>query len=316
MLDNNKKQEVSVGILFFVGLLLLFLGIFFAKSCNFSASDNLLKIRFPNSGGIQYGEPVVVNGVKRGSVQNVENNNSSVLVSIKLDNYDDIKSDASAKITLLEITGGKKIEIKPGISSEKFNLKNEMIGKTPADLPELVSLIGDVSGDLVSLVKKLDTVASSATSLLADGQVVSDIRNTLSTTNQITQDLKGLISNNTNKIQGAIDNLAILSRDLKVFVDDNKNTLSDIINNADTTLSDTKILISNVENSIKKADELLSNINSMVSDIKTKESLVNKLLYDKEFSLKLDSTLNSLGILVNTIQEHGINVNVRLGSRP
>jgi len=316
MLDNNISKEVKVGIVFFLGLILLIFGLVIGKGFKFSSDSELLKIRFPNSGGLQVGEPVVVNGVKRGSVLKVLNNNSSVLVFAKLDDYSDIKSDAVAKITILEITGGKKVEIFPGKSNELLSIENEMRGETPPDLPELIRLVGEVSGDAVSLVRKLDTIASSGTELFADGKFVEDIKSTLQNANDITASLKSLINDNQSKLQNTIDNLSSLIRDLKGFLNDNKGNLSSIINNADTTLQDSKILIKKLDITVGKADSMLVNINGLVSDIKHKDGLTSKLIYDKDFATRLDSTFVTLFQLIDQIRAYGVNVNVRLGSRP
>jgi len=316
MLDNNISKEVKVGIVFFLGLILLIFGLVIGKGFKFSSDSELLKIRFQNSGGLQVGEPVVVNGVKRGSVLKVLNNNSSVLVFAKLDDYSDIKSDAVAKITILEITGGKKVEIFPGKSNELLSIENEMRGETPPDLPELIRLVGEVSGDAVSLVRKLDTIASSGTELFADGKFVEDIKSTLQNANDITASLKSLINDNQSKLQNTIDNLSSLIRDLKGFLNDNKGNLSSIINNADTTLQDSKILIKKLDITVGKADSMLVNINGLVSDIKHKDGLTSKLIYDKDFATRLDSTFVTLFQLIDQIRAYGVNVNVRLGSRP
>jgi len=316
MLDNNNNKELKVGIVFFLGFIVLFGGIIIGKGFKFSSDDDLLKIRFPNSGGIQPGEPVVVNGVKRGSIDRVTNDNSSVLIFVHLDDYSDLKSDANAKISILEVTGGKKLEIFPGTSNTPFLLSNEMIGNTPPDLAELVALVGSVSGDLISLVKRLDTIATGATGLFADGKLVEDIKITLNNTVELTNSLNSIVNKNKNLIQNTFDDLAIITKDLKSFIQTNKSSLSSIVNNADTTIISVKELISKLEVTVKKADSLLANADGLLTDIKTKDGLVKKIIYDEQFALKLDSTFNSLVDLVQMIKDHGVNVNVRLGSRP
>lgn len=316
MVDNNSNKELKVGIVFFLGFILLFGGILIGKGFNFSSDDDLLKIRFPNSGGIQVGEPVVVNGVKRGSVAKVLNDNSSVLIYVVLDNFDDLKADAKAKISILEVTGGKKLEIFPGTSNELFPMKSEMIGETPPDLAELVALVGSVSGDLVSLVRRLDTIATGATGLFADGKLVDDIKVTLNNTVELTNSLNEIVNKNRGLIQNTFDDLATITKDLKQFITENKSSLNNIVNNADTALVAAKGLFDKLEITVNKADSLLANADGLLTDIKTKDGLVKKIIYDEQFAMRLDSTFNSLVDLVNMIKEHGVNVNVRLGSRP
>lgn len=317
MLDNNFGKEVKVGVVFFFGLLILILGIYLGKGFKYTPDSELLKIIFPNSGGLQVGEPVVVNGVKRGSVMKVSNYDSKVMVFVKLDNYADLRKDATAKILLLEITGGKKVEIYPGYSSEPFDIKNNiLIGTTPPDLSTLVASIGEVSGDLINLVKRLDTLTYSANKFFADDMILDNIKTTLSNTTEITNSLKIVISDNQNKLQNIVNNLNMISSDLKSLMQNNNNKLDNIINNADIILENAKNLSNKLDNTLLKADSLIVNINTLINDIKNSNGVASKLIYDKNFSEQLDSTFKELLFLVNLIKEHGVNVNLRLGTRP
>ena len=113
-MKSNKNLELKVGLLSIAAIILLVVGITLVKGISVSISQNVIRLRFEQSAGIQESAPVTINGVKRGSVTKVENDNGSVLISANLSDISDIKEDAFAKITMLEITGGKKIEIFPG----------------------------------------------------------------------------------------------------------------------------------------------------------------------------------------------------------
>lgn len=315
-MKNQRNKEITVGIVSFLALALLFLGITLGKGYKVTSEDKLLKIRFPNSGGLQVSEPVVVNGVKRGSVISVKNDNSTVIVTVMLDNYNDIKSDATAKITLLEITGGKKVEINPGQAGSKFSLQNEMSGHTPPDIAELITLVGEVSGDAVNLVRRLDTIATAATDLLADGKVINDIRNAAHNASEMTGNLNNFLDNNYSKLNNAITNLNDLAANLKKAVDKHEPTIAKILDDIDVTLADARDLVASIDSAVGDANRLVNNVNQITEDIKSGDGFVSKLLYDKELNNRLDSTFNNLSILLDKINNHGVNVNVRLGSRP
>jgi len=315
-MNNQRNKEITVGIVTFLALAMLFLGISLGKGFKVTSEDRLLKIRFPNSGGLQVSEPVVVNGVKRGTVISVKNDKSSVIATVMLDNYNDIKSDAQAKIMLLEITGGKKVEIHPGESDKKFDIKTEMTGITPADLSELVALIGEVSGDAVSLVRRLDTIAASGTALLADGKVIEEIRLITSNASEISVNLNKFINDNYAKLENSIRNLNDLSASLKIAVDKHEPTVGRILNDIELTLNDTRKLVSNIDSTIANANELVANVNGLTNDLRHGDGFATKLLFDKELNNRLDSTFSNLSYLLDMIKNHGVNVNLRLGTRP
>jgi phospholipid/cholesterol/gamma-HCH transport system substrate-binding protein len=315
-MENQRNKEIIVGLVSIVAIAIFFIGISLGKGFKVASDDKLLKIRFPNSGGLQVSEPVVVNGVKRGTVTSVKNISGEVLVAVMLDNYDDIKTDATAKITLLEITGGKKIEIDPGKSGSKFVLSKEMIGTTPPDLAKLVTLVGEVSGDAVSLVRRLDTIASSATDLLADGKVVEDIKITARNAAELTGDLNKFLNENSAKLENTIQNLNDLVRNLKTAVDKHEPTIGRILNDIEFTINDAQKLIVNIDSTVSGANNLVENVNKLTNDLRYGDGFVSKILYDKDLNNRLDSTFTNLADLLILIKNHGINVNVRLGSRP
>jgi phospholipid/cholesterol/gamma-HCH transport system substrate-binding protein len=315
-MENQRNKEIIVGVVTFVAIALLFIGITLGKGFQVTSEDQLLKIRFPNSGGLQVSEPVVVNGVKRGTIVSVKNDKGTVLVTVHLDNYNDIRPDAKAKITLLEITGGKKIEIHPGVQSGKFSLSNEMIGSTPPDIAELVTLVGEVSGDATTLVRRLDTIAASGTQLLADGQVVKDLKVTTQNAAELSSNLNKFVDNNYSKLENTLNNLNSLTINLRNAVDKHEPTVGRILQDIELTLKDARKLVGNIDSAVYDANELVSNINSITSEIKNGKGFVNKLIYDKELNSKLDSTFTNLTDLIFMIKNYGVNVNVRLGSRP
>lgn len=167
-MNNQKKNELKVGLVSIAAIILLIIGITLGRGFSVSVSNQTIKFRFPNSGGIQLTSPVVINGVKRGSVSYIKNDKGSVLIEASIDDISDLHDDATAKITILEITGGKKIEINPGNASKNFDINKEIPGVTAADLSDLVTLGGEMVYDMKFLLKKLDTVSTTLTRMLRD----------------------------------------------------------------------------------------------------------------------------------------------------
>ena len=157
-MQSDKKKELIVGLVALAGLIMLIIGVMLGKSFSLSGEQTSLRFMFPSSGGIKPSSPVVVNGVERGTVSSIENQSDSVLITVSIDGISDINTDATARISILEITGGKKLEIFPGSSGTKISKETIIRGKTAADLGDLVAEVGEVSGDLKRIVKGLDTL--------------------------------------------------------------------------------------------------------------------------------------------------------------
>jgi ABC-type transporter Mla subunit MlaD len=315
-MNKHRALELKVGIVAVTGILIFIIAITLAKNYNVGGHEQKITLRFPNSGGIQPTAPVFVNGVKRGSVESVRNDNGSVLITAYIDNINDFRKDITAQIAILEITGGKKIEISPGASSESFNPNVEIAGRTAPDIGDLINIAGSLSGDVSMLLQKLDTTLTSANNLLSDKAMIAQIKNTVENASSITNNLEAVISQNAGKINAIIANLETLSKELKNTYSKLEPGITSIVNTAEETMPQVKTTLAQANEAIADARKLLGELNAMVTKFDGSESLAWRLLYDKKFAGRVDSTLNSLEALVKQISKYGINANVRFGSNP
>lgn len=315
-MNSKKKNELKVGIVALLAIVIFVIGVSLGKGVSVSVSDQKVKFRFDNSGGITEGSPIVVNGVRRGTVKSVANDNGSVLITADMNNISDIKSDAIARITILEITGGKKIELDPGTASANFNLKNEIPGRATADIADLVAILGEVSGNAASLVRNLDTLAIALNTMMADGKLATDVAVIADNTAELTANLNNLMKDNYTLLQNSINNLNSLLAGLKRTFDKHEPNVDKLIAELDQALSGANSLLGKIEKTIEKADQAVADLKDITGEVKLGSGLANRLIYDKSLASSMDSTLKALGILVNKINDHGVNVNVRLGTRP
>lgn len=315
-MKDTRSKEIKVGIITVAGIILIIVGIALGKSFNFTTPENVIKFKFPSSNGLQEGEPIVVNGVERGKVLKVYNDNNQVLVEGQIDNINDIYSNATARITILEITGGKKIEISPGTSNIPLKKNDFIQGSTPPDIAGLIAVIGELSSEGANIIKKIDTIVISVNNLLSDEEFIDNIKSTINNANQLTDDLNNFTNDNFDKLSGSINDLAFLTNELKSSLNNDSINIKTIINDIDHVLNNVKNLTNNANSTLSNADSLIFSVNQITQDIRQRKGVVSKLIYDEEFSSQLDSTVAKLQNLINLIEQYGVNVNVRLGTRP
>ena len=315
-MNPDKKKELIVGLVALAGVVMLIVGVMLGESFSLSGQQKTIQFMFPSSGGIKPSSPVVVNGVERGSVTKVENKNDSVLVTANIDGIDDIHIDATARISILEITGGKKLEVFPGIASESITSNHIIRGKTAADLGDLIADVGEVSVDLKRIVRGLDTLIVNANGILGDKVLMNDLRITITNASEAMVRINDLVARNEGAINSSIANLSELSRELNSAVKEQKPNIERIIADMKQVSEKAVTLIDKVDNSWEDVSKIAADVRKIIEDIQNNESLLNKLLYDKKLAQRLDSVMYNLGSFVEKIDQHGINVNVRLGTRP
>jgi phospholipid/cholesterol/gamma-HCH transport system substrate-binding protein len=315
-MESSRSTELRVGIVSVLALALLIAGIMLGKGLSFSDPTNHVVITTTSSGGVEPGAPVVVRGVKRGRVLSVQNVPGGVEITVEMDNVTDISRDATALVTMLEITGGKKVEIAPGNSQNPLQKPYRIKGSIAADIPQLVTDVGEISGDAKMLVRRLDTIAASATLLLSDGVVVNNVRQMTSdgallmtSTNQWFQENKGSLQRSVRMVEQLVE-------DLRGAIQRNEPRVAALLAKLDSTLSAVQITVVQANNAVVRADTLLASVQGVVHDVRTNKSLLNAVLYDEKLMPRLDSTISTLQEFLKSAQRHGVNVNVGLGQRP
>lgn len=312
----SKSTEIKVGLILFAGIALLVLGVILGKGLDLASGSKDVKFIFPNSGGLKLSDPIFVNGVKRGQVKSIENYQGAVLIVGSINSIEDLKSDVSAQVLILEITGGKKIEIHPGNSSSQFTINQVIKGNTPPDLAELVATFGNASKEILGIVHKIDITLTALNSLLGDEAFIGNLKNIADNTDKLVNDLKSILDKNQSNISSTLNDLKSISSDLKTFVSNNKTDMNKIVKNLDTITTNTKPLIDKADTLVTSLSNLSTNLHKVLDEIQNGKGAISKLIYDQYFAKKIDSTLMNLDTLVYSIRKHGVNVNVRLGTRP
>jgi ABC-type transporter Mla subunit MlaD len=310
----SRSTEIKVGVVTFAATALLIIGILIGEGINIDPSARVLTIRLPQSGGLESGSSVMINGVKRGSIISVANNGKGVIARAELDRIDDLHADATALVSILEITGGKKLEIDPGVLPEPLDPSKEIKGDVSADIGVLVGQLGAVSMDAVSLIRRLDTVSAALTRLLDSGAFVANVQSMASDGATIMKDVRAMIA--SQDLQRAASSLRGLSEELREAVRTNEPKLNSLLTKLDNAVGRIEGTMGKADSALVHADSLVVAVTDVVNAAKSPNSTLYHVLYDDKLYLRIDTAVASLNRFVRNAQRSGINVNVELGHTP
>ena len=141
-MKDQRKTEIRVGITVIVGLIIFFWILSWAKNFLLVSKEKTVQIRFDNVSGLEVGDFVTVNGVRKGNVHDIEEEKNDVLVTVSVNNDTDLRKDARFGLAMLDMMGGKKVEIKPGTSSEFLDYSKIQYGSFNSDIPAVMNLVG------------------------------------------------------------------------------------------------------------------------------------------------------------------------------
>jgi len=298
-MKDERKTEIRVGLTVLVGILVFIWILGWAKNFSIRSNEQVIKVRFTNVSGLEIGDQVTVNGMRKGYVKEMVVEPNNVLLELSLDNDVQLKEDASFAISMLDLMGGKKIEVFPGTSSTSYNNNKISEGTFYADIPSVMSLFGSVQDDLVTVLKDVKISLHSINKYLTDEKLSSDVKKSLSNLSLLTEKLNDVLSENRSDIRSLTQNAVALTETSNKILSSNKENIDQ--------------LFVDLKNVFQKSDTLLSELNNLTKETVNQQNNVGKLLYDENVINDLKQTLKQVNeltsILIEQLKNDGVNVN-------
>jgi phospholipid/cholesterol/gamma-HCH transport system substrate-binding protein len=301
-MKDQRKTEIKVGIISVLGTI-LFLWIFgWAKNFNLTQTENTILVKFPNVSGLEVGDNVSVNGVRKGFVEDFNIQSKHVIVKLKVDNDIKLKEDAQFFVAMLDLMGGKKVEIYPGASENNLALNKIHEGKFETDIPGVLSVLGSVQGDLISSLKDFRITLSSLNNYLTDRQLENDLKNSLSNLSTLTQKINLLVDENRTALKSLISNANLLAEETKTFISNNSDNIESSLEK--------------LNNVLVKTDSLLVSLNKITNETTSQQNNIGKILYDPNLLNDVKQSLNQVNeltkLLIEQLKDKGIEVNAHI----
>ncbi len=301
-MKNQRKTEIKVGLMVIIGIILFLWILGWAKNFSLISAHNDVLVRFDNVAGLEIGDHVTVNGVRKGFVSDFDIENGDVIVKIAVGRDVNLKSDAVFSIAMLDLMGGKRVEIFPGAADTRLDLSKIHKGNFDADIPLVMSMLGSIQNDLVGAMKDIQITLGSLNNYLTDEKLQQDIKSSLSNLNSLTIRLNRMIEQNAENINKLTSNAVILTEETSQLIADNKENI--------------KTSMEHLVTLMQKTDTLLTTINTMSDEVKRQQNNLGRILYDEKLFDDLTSTLKQANeltrILIDQLQREGIKVDAKL----
>lgn len=301
-MKQDRKTEIKVGISLLVSVVILLWVIVWAKNVDLFSDKKELTISFNSVAGLTPGDLVAVNGVKKGIVESITLDGDTVLVKTTLDEDVDIRADASFSIMMLDLMGGKKIEISPGSSHQQIDYSVVQHGLFSGDISTAMATLSGMEHSIKNIIEELSITLSAVNDILVDDKFASDVKNAFSELNSLSKRTSQLIDENRAGIKSLIDSSKILVTTTNEFLQNNSNALT-------RTIEQTSTLVENSNRFIVKMD-------SLMKEIQSRENNIGKLLYDEQFYDDLKTSLENLKeltkILIEQLKNEGVNVDAKI----
>ncbi|MGE5410759.1 MAG: MlaD family protein [Clostridiales bacterium] len=299
---DKRKTLIKVGLTSLTAFILLIWVIGWAKNFKLSSDQKMVTISFQSANGLEKGDIVTVNGVRKGVVDEIQISGNSAIVRTVLDPDVKLKEDATFGISMLDLMGGKKVEIRPGVSDKEMNYSKLQQGTFYADVPAVMAMLGSVQDDLVKIIKEMQVTLSSMNSVLSDKDFNSQLKSSVSNLSSISQKLNVMIDENRTNFKELTGNTAQLSREATVFMKENKDKMKTSLEEVQTVMQNT--------------NDLLTKLNKLTDETTSGKNNLGKVLYDQQLLTDVKNSLQQVKdltkVLMDQLKEKGLNVDAHI----
>jgi phospholipid/cholesterol/gamma-HCH transport system substrate-binding protein len=288
-MKNPRATEIKVGVTVLLGLLVFIWVLGWAKSFSLSSSDNLVNVKFSKVSGLEIGNNVTVNGVRKGHVKDFVIQGSHVIVTLSISDEIQLKKDAQFSLESTDLMGGRKIEVDPGNSDEDLNMSEIQNGNYITDIAGVISLFSDIQDKITIIANESVKTLQGINSLLGDENFIQGLRTSVANLNNLTTKLDRVLSENQQNIKEITENTKEITSDTKVLLKENKENI--------------ELSLINLNAVLLKSDSLITALNYLTQETAMGGNNLGKILYDDSLYYNLTGSIKLLKELSNVFLE-------------
>ena len=286
------SKEIKAAFFVLSTILLFIFGFNYLKGSSILDKQKTIYAVYDEVDGLLVGANVMINGLSIGIVTELDflPNSTKILVTLKVKDKLNFSSKSTASIYETGVLGGLAISIEPVFERESIvKTGDTLMSSVRPGLTELINRqIEPLSRQLQSTITSVDSIFTGASNVL-NRQTQEEIKESISVLTSAINAIKNssviieetLTSKNT-QINNTIDNFEKISSNL--------SNVSDELNSFGLTS-----LLSNLEVSV-------DGISSIVDKLDSDNSTLGKLINEDEVYNNLNSSIESLNILINDIK--------------
>ena len=297
------SKEIKAGLialLAIVGFVILFQ---FMKGKSLFTTDNIFYAKFDNVEGLEASNPVSINGLKVGQVDQIipvteKDGKIHFVVKVTVDDEFIFSKKSTLEIFEPGLMSGKQMRVNPAYGNPMAKDGDTLAGAfTLSMMNNISSQVGPVKDQLQIVLKRVDSLANNANQILND-QNKAEIRALLLNLNRTVASFEGtsqqtnaLLANNDPRIQKVLDNANLATISAKTAIDKYGRVAE-------------QVDVQKLNNTIDKLSLTADKLNGVISGIQNGEGSLGKLTKDEELYRNLNESSQNLNKLILDLKEN------------
>ena len=290
-------KEIKAGliaILAIVGFVILFQ---FMKGKSLFTTDNIFYAKFDNVEGLAASNPVSINGLKVGQVDQIipitePDGKIHFVVKVTIDDNFEFSKKSTLEIFEPGLMSGKEMRVNLAYGSPMAKDGDTLKGAfTLSMMNNISSQVGPVKDQLQVVLKRVDSLMVNANAM-TDAQNQQAIRALLSSLNRTvtsfestSQQTNALLANNDPRIQKMLDNANLATVSARTTIDKYGRVADEVD-------------VQKLNNTIDKLSLTADKLNGFISGIQNGEGSLGKLAKDEQLYNNLNESSANLNNLI------------------
>jgi len=306
-----KKINVDliVGASILTALFILVAGLVWLKEASIANKMVNYMVIFPEVGTLQLGDPVYVNGVKKGTVAKIELRGTEVAAMLNLDRKIHMTDSVRVSVVNVGLLGerGIGVNLSPHGKAIPFlaaGVDTVFIrGRFDTGISEAMGMLGTVLAEVETLVVSVSDILNST---IGDTSFITQFHQIVGRLDTVCIVANRLLIRNEPVLNAAMSDLRVISADLKKLIARNSAGLDSIV-------ADGGQLMTKGIELVTQAESLVVDVQGVLRNIESGKGSLGKLYTDESFYKELKAVIASVDTLVSEVQDDALKLRVRLG---
>ncbi len=302
------SRELRVGIIFILGLALLFWGYNFLKGKNVFSTQRIFYAIYDNVNGLNPSNLVSINGLEVGHVKDVyfeENYSGRVVAVLAVTSDFPIPKNSTARIFSSDLMGSKEVAIDLGTSKAMATPGDTLLSDAEASLKEEVNRqVQPIKKKAENLMGTIDSLATAITTIFNEG-AREDLKNSFASIKETFSNLKHTTAEIDEKVKQESDRLSSILANIDsvaLALNANKTDLSNIITNF-SAISDS-LVKADVATTFRNANKAIGEIAMILAKVNRGEGTLGALVQNDSLYFHVEKSMSDLNKLLTDIKEH------------
>jgi len=287
---ESKNIEFRVGVFVIFALAIFVFAIVWIQGYSLRQDNYELNVIFEEVGSLAKGDPVMVSGIRKGKVTDLNLVDEGVEVVLILSNDVVLKKDAVVTVKNIGLMGERFVAVKQGKSDELLDTSIPFPGSYDTGIPEVMGMMGEMITELRNLVLALKNSVASEENL---DKISATIRNF----EELSGSILDYLNRNHDNLDKTAQNFLAASKSLNKMISGNVEKVDTTLMRVDNVAARMETIVSDLEQVAKAAHEFADNLNQ--GDGTLQMMVDDRRLYDD-----LRKTADNLDDLINDIREN------------